>query len=72
MLFTDGLCTGLVIGKERRPNEVLALGMTRAIYLLERMLRVGAAMVTYELRRRGFTWQRLIDDMEPVGLAKDM
>jgi hypothetical protein len=35
--------------KERRQNEVLALGMTSEIYLLERMLRVGVAMVTSEL-----------------------
>jgi uncharacterized membrane protein len=36
--------------KERRQNEVLALGMTSEIYLLERMLLVGVAMVTSELR----------------------
>ena len=36
--------------KERRPKEVLALGMTSEIYLLERVLRVGVAMVTSELR----------------------
>jgi hypothetical protein len=36
--------------KERQPREVLALGMTSEIYLLERVLRVGAAMVTSELR----------------------
>ena len=30
--------------KERQPKEVLALGMTSEIYLLERVLRVGAAM----------------------------
>ena len=36
--------------KERRPKEVLALGMTGEIYLLERVLRVGVAMVTSELR----------------------
>ena len=41
--------------KERRPNEELALGVTSEIYLLERVLRVGSAMVTSELRRRGFT-----------------
>jgi hypothetical protein len=33
--------------KERRPKEVLALGMTSEIYLLERVLRVGVAMVTF-------------------------
>ena len=48
------------------------MGMTSEIYLLEHMLRVGAAMVTSELRRRGFTKQRLIDDLEPVGLASNM
>ena len=58
--------------KERRPKEVLALGMTSTIYLMERVLRVGVAMVTSELRWRGFTYQRLIDDLEPVGLATDM
>jgi hypothetical protein len=36
--------------KERQPKEVLALGMTSEIYLLERVLRVGAAMMTSELR----------------------
>ena len=30
--------------------EVLVLGMTSEIYLLERMLQVGVAMVTSELR----------------------
>ena len=35
-------------GKERRPKEVLALGMTSEIHLLEHVLRVGAAMVTSE------------------------
>jgi acetylglutamate synthase len=36
--------------KERWPQEVLALGMTREMYLLERVLRVGVVMVTSELR----------------------
>ena len=36
--------------KERQPKEELALGVTSEIYLLERVLRVGAAMVTSELR----------------------
>ena len=36
--------------KERRPKEELALGVTSEIYLLERVLWVGAAMVTSELR----------------------
>ena len=36
--------------KERRPKGELVLGVTREIYLLERMLQVGAAMVTSELR----------------------
>ena len=36
--------------KERRPNEVLALGMISEIYLLERVLRVGVVIVTSELR----------------------
>ena len=36
--------------KERRPKEELALGVTSEIYLLERLLRVGAAMVNSELR----------------------
>ena len=36
--------------KERRPYEELALGMTCEIYLLERVIQVGAAMVTSELR----------------------
>ena len=34
--------------KERRPKEELTLGVTSEIYLLERVLRVGAAMVTSE------------------------
>jgi hypothetical protein len=36
--------------KERRPKEVLALGMTREMYLLESVLRVGVVNVTSELR----------------------
>ena len=36
--------------KDRRPKEELALGVTSEIYLLERVLRVGAAMVTSERR----------------------
>jgi hypothetical protein len=36
--------------KESQPKELLALGMTSEIYLLERVLRVGVAMVTSELR----------------------
>jgi hypothetical protein len=36
--------------KERWPKEELALGVTSEIYLLERMLWVGAVMVTSELR----------------------
>jgi hypothetical protein len=36
--------------KERRPKEVLALGTTIEIYLLERVLRVGVVIVTSELR----------------------
>ena len=36
--------------EERRPNEVLALGMISEIHLLERVLRVGVAIVTSELR----------------------
>ena len=31
-------------------KDELALGVTREIYLLERVLQVGAAMVTSELR----------------------
>ena len=40
--------------KERQPKEELALGVTSEIYLLERVLRAGAAVVTSELRQ-GFT-----------------
>jgi hypothetical protein len=36
--------------KERRPKEVLALGMTSEIYLLERVLWVGVVIMTSELR----------------------
>ena len=36
--------------KERRPKEEIAFGVTSEIYLLERGLQVGAAMVTSELR----------------------
>jgi hypothetical protein len=36
--------------KERQPKQVLALGMTSEIHLLEHVLRVGVAMVTSELR----------------------
>ena len=36
--------------KERRPKEVLAVGMTSERYLLESVLQVGDAMVTSELR----------------------
>ena len=35
---------------ERRPNEVLALGMISEIPLLDCVLRVGVAIVTSELR----------------------
>jgi hypothetical protein len=35
---------------ERQPKEVLALGMTSKIYLLERELQVGVVIVTSELR----------------------
>jgi hypothetical protein len=36
--------------KERHPKQVLALGVTSEIYLLERVLWVRVAMVTRELR----------------------
>uniref|UniRef100_A0A8C7CZS2 HAT C-terminal dimerisation domain-containing protein n=1 Tax=Oncorhynchus kisutch TaxID=8019 RepID=A0A8C7CZS2_ONCKI len=36
--------------KERRPKKDLVLGVTSEIYLLERVLQVGDAMVTSELR----------------------
>jgi hypothetical protein len=36
--------------KERRPKKELVLGVTREIYLLERVLQVGDAMVTSELK----------------------
>jgi hypothetical protein len=39
--------------KARRPNEVLALGMISEIHLLERVLRVGVAILTSELRKGG-------------------
>ena len=40
-----------VIGsRELKGKPELALGVTSEIYLLERVLRVGAAMVTSELR----------------------
>ena len=35
---------------ESRPNEVLALEMISEIHLLERVLRMGVAIVTSELR----------------------
>jgi hypothetical protein len=35
--------------KERRSKEVLALGVTSEIYLLEHVLQVGVAMVTSEI-----------------------
>jgi hypothetical protein len=35
--------------KERRPKELLALGMTSEIYLLERVLQVGVIITTSEL-----------------------
>ena len=49
----------------------MALGVTREIYLLEPVLRVGAVMVTSELRKGG-ALPRLVDDLEPVGLATSM
>ena len=58
--------------KERRPNEKLDLGVTNEIYLLGCVLRVGAAMVTSELRSLFSVKPRLIDDLEPVGLATNM
>ena len=36
--------------KEKWPKEVVALGMTSEIYLLERVLRVGVVIMTSELR----------------------
>ena len=36
--------------KEMQPKEELVLGVTREIYLLERVLQVGVAMETSELR----------------------
>jgi hypothetical protein len=36
---------------ERRPKEVLALGMTSEIYLLEHVLWVGVATETSDLRK---------------------
>jgi hypothetical protein len=36
--------------KERWPKEELALGVTSEIYLLERVLLVGVATMTNELR----------------------
>ena len=36
--------------KGKQPKEVLALVMTSAIYLEERMLQVGVAIVSSELR----------------------
>ena len=36
--------------KERQPKEVLALGMTSEIYLLENVLQVDVVIVTSELR----------------------
>jgi hypothetical protein len=36
--------------KERWPKKELVLGVTREIFLLERVLQVGDAMVTSELR----------------------
>jgi hypothetical protein len=36
--------------KERQPKWVFALEMTSEIHLLERVLQVGVAMVTTELR----------------------
>ena len=52
---------------------MFALGMTSEIYLLEHVLRVGVAMVTRELRQGGAVpFHRLIEDLEPVGLAKNM
>ena len=38
--------------KERRPKKEVVLGVTREIYLLERVLQVGV-MVTSELREGG-------------------
>ena len=38
------------IGRRDIPKEELVLGVTREIYLLERVLQVGADMVTSELR----------------------
>ena len=39
------------------------MGVTSEIYLLERVLRVGADI------RWGFTQKTLVDDLEPVSLA---
>ena len=47
----------------------MALGMTCEIYLLERLLRVGCAMVISELR---YGWALPSKALEPVGLATNM
>jgi hypothetical protein len=49
-------------------KEELALGVTSEIYLLERVLRVGAAMVTSELRYGWALPSKDLDDLEPVGI----
>jgi hypothetical protein len=61
--------------KGRLPKEVLALGMTIEIYLLERVIRVGVAMVTSELfdanaeRHRMFLcWARVVKSGVNKGL----
>ena len=45
--------------------------MISEIHLLERVLWMGVAIVTSELRR-SFTKHGLEDDLEPVGLATNM
>ena len=51
---------------------MLALGITSEIYLPERMLRVGVAMVTSELRKGRTLPSNDLDDLEPVGLTMNM
>ena len=46
--------------KERRPKDELVLGVTREMYLLERVLQVGAAMMTSELRQGGTLPSRVL------------
>ena len=59
--------------KERRPKEELALGVTSEILPAGAHAKGGCCYGDQRAEiRRGFTWQRLVDDLEPVDFLASM